>query len=94
MHIFSGNSIEKEIYHNLSLGQFIQRLLEKRCASFLGRNDKFLLISGRRGCGGFRDVGTTKEKYPLLLKHVLSYDEIKVNHEIYVELISKTYHIF
>ncbi|XP_011296476.2 uncharacterized protein LOC101898587 isoform X4 [Musca domestica] len=74
-----GNSIEKEIYHNLSLSQFIQRLLEKRCASFLGRNDKFLLISGRRGCGGFRDVGTTKEKHPLLLKHVLSYDEIKLS---------------
>ena len=74
----AGNAIEKEIYTQLTLTSFIQRLLSKRCASFFGKNDKFLLISRERGCSGFMDVGTPDEKPPLILKNVLSYDEIKV----------------
>lgn len=77
--IFTGNSIEKEIFNNLSLTEFIQRLLTQRCASFFGKNDKFLLLSRTRGCSGFMDVGTKDEKPPLLLKNVLCYDEIKVS---------------
>uniref|UniRef100_A0A1L8ECA9 Uncharacterized protein n=1 Tax=Haematobia irritans TaxID=7368 RepID=A0A1L8ECA9_HAEIR len=74
-----GNDKEKEIYQNLSLTAFVQRLLTQRCASFFGKNDKFLLISRVRGCSGFMDVGTANEKPPLLLKNVLSYDEIKLS---------------
>ncbi|XP_013114319.2 uncharacterized protein LOC106092102 isoform X1 [Stomoxys calcitrans] len=73
------NNKEKEIYQNISLTAFVQRLLTKRCASFFGKNDKYLLVSGERGCSSFMDVGTAHEKSPLLLKNVLSYDEIKLS---------------
>lgn len=73
-----GTSIEKELYGKLDLIDFVQRLLTKRCVSFFGKNDKYLLLSRERGCSGFLDVGTSNEKPPLLLQNVLSYDEIKV----------------
>ncbi|XP_030381841.1 uncharacterized protein LOC115629502 [Scaptodrosophila lebanonensis] len=74
-----GNEIEKEIYSDLSLCDFVQRLLAKRCVSFFARNDKFLLLSGERGASGFEPIGTTAEVAPLLLRNVLSYDEIKLS---------------
>ncbi|XP_037725458.1 uncharacterized protein LOC119556999 [Drosophila subpulchrella] len=74
-----GNSVEKPIYRPLSLCGFVQRLLEKRCASFFARNDKFLLLSGETGASGFESVGTPEEKAPLVLADVLSYDDIKLS---------------
>jgi len=75
----AGNSKEKPIYRPLSLCGFVQRLLEKRCASFFARNDKFLLLSGETGASGFESVGTPEEKAPLVLADVLSYDDIKLS---------------
>uniref|UniRef100_A0A1A9X4N1 Uncharacterized protein n=1 Tax=Glossina brevipalpis TaxID=37001 RepID=A0A1A9X4N1_9MUSC len=74
-----GTDIEKEIYAQLSIAEFVQRLLTERCASFFGKNDKYLLMSRVRGCSGFMEVGTKDEKPPLILKNVLSYDEIKLS---------------
>ncbi|XP_055857354.1 uncharacterized protein LOC129920154 isoform X2 [Episyrphus balteatus] len=74
-----GNKCEKEIYTNLSITDFVQRLLTKRCVSFFGKNDKYLLITGEKGCSGFMTVGTEAETPPLLLKNVLSYDEVKLS---------------
>ncbi|XP_017469981.1 PREDICTED: uncharacterized protein LOC108361739 isoform X3 [Rhagoletis zephyria] len=74
-----GNKRELELYQNLSLTDFVQRLLAKRCVSFFGKNDKYLLLSRHRGCSGFLDIGTDAEKPPLLLQDVLSYDEIKLS---------------
>ncbi|KAH8421314.1 hypothetical protein KR009_001490 [Drosophila setifemur] len=74
-----GNSIEKPLYEALSLCGFVQRLLEKRCASFFARNDKFLLLTGETGASGFEAVGTLQEQAPLLLANVLSYDDIKLS---------------
>ncbi|KAH8235818.1 hypothetical protein KR032_008149 [Drosophila birchii] len=74
-----GNSVEKPIYQPLSLCGFVQRLLEKRCASFFARNDKYLLLSGEKGASGFESVGTPEEKAPLVLADVLSYDDIKLS---------------
>ncbi|XP_017067027.1 uncharacterized protein LOC108105103 [Drosophila eugracilis] len=74
-----GNSVEKPIYRALSLCGFVQRLLEKRCASFFARNDKFLLLSRETGASGFESVGTLSEKEPLVLADVLSYDDIKMS---------------
>ncbi|KAH8260756.1 hypothetical protein KR026_005759 [Drosophila bipectinata] len=74
-----GNSIEKPVYQHLSLCGFVQRLLEKRCASFIARNDKYLLLSGERGASGFETVGTPQEKAPLVLADLLSYDDIKLS---------------
>ncbi|XP_036339374.1 uncharacterized protein LOC118748800 isoform X1 [Rhagoletis pomonella] len=73
-----GNQIERAIYTSMTLTAFVQRLLEKRCASFYGCIDKYLLVTGEKGYGGFCEVGTSAEKAPLLLKDVLSYDEIKL----------------
>ncbi|EDW82645.1 uncharacterized protein Dwil_GK25024 [Drosophila willistoni] len=72
------NEVERPVYESLSLCAFIQRLLEKRCASFFARQDTFLLLSGHKGAGGFESIGTTKEKSPLKLEQCLSYDDIKM----------------
>ncbi|XP_037936611.1 uncharacterized protein LOC119670427 [Teleopsis dalmanni] len=74
-----GNKRELEIYTKLTLTDFIQRLLTKRCVSFFGKNDKFLLLNRENGCSGFMEVGTDKEKPPLVLSNVLSFDEIKLS---------------
>ncbi|XP_039958839.1 uncharacterized protein LOC126757960 isoform X1 [Bactrocera neohumeralis] len=74
-----GNKRELELYQNLTLTDFVQRLLAKRCVSFFGKNDKYLLLSRHRGCSGFLDIGTDGEKPPLLLEDVLCYDEIKLS---------------
>lgn len=74
-----GNKRELELYQNLTLTDFVQRLLAKRCVSFFGKNDKYLLLSRHRGCSGFLDIGTDGEKPPLLLQDVLCYDEIKLS---------------
>ncbi|EDW00169.1 uncharacterized protein LOC6565111 [Drosophila grimshawi] len=74
-----GNVVEFRIYRNLSLIDFVQRLLTKRCASFFARNDKYLLMSGLRAAGGFEPIGTLEETAPLCLQHVLSYDDIKLS---------------
>ncbi|XP_053951692.1 uncharacterized protein LOC128859042 [Anastrepha ludens] len=73
-----GNDIEREIYTDMTVTSFVQRLLEKRCASFYGCIDKYLLVTGERGYGGFCEIGTSGEKAPMQLKDVLSYDEIKL----------------
>ncbi|XP_059222370.1 uncharacterized protein LOC131993983 [Stomoxys calcitrans] len=71
---------EKELYANLSLEDFVQRLLSKRCASFVGRMDAYLLLTGETGSGHTYDtIGTNCEKTPLLLKDCLSYDEVKLS---------------
>ncbi|XP_067636706.1 uncharacterized protein [Eurosta solidaginis] len=74
-----GNKRELELYQNITLTEFVQRLLTKRCVSFFGKNDKYLLLSGHRGCSGFLDIATDAEKPPLLLQDVLCYDEIKLS---------------
>ncbi|XP_001355618.2 uncharacterized protein [Drosophila pseudoobscura] len=74
-----GNDVEQPVYHPLSLCGFVQRLLEKRCASFFARNDKFLLLTGESGASGFEPIGSKAEKAPLVLKNVLSYDDVKLS---------------
>ncbi|KAH8387451.1 hypothetical protein KR093_007140 [Drosophila rubida] len=74
-----GNDVELPVYRQLSLCDFVQRLLAKRCASFFARNDKFLLLSGERGASGFEPIGSSQEQAPLQLQQVLSYDEVKLS---------------
>uniref|UniRef100_A0A0K8V8T2 Uncharacterized protein n=1 Tax=Bactrocera latifrons TaxID=174628 RepID=A0A0K8V8T2_BACLA len=74
-----GNEIERAIYADITLTALVQRLLVKRCAAFYGCIDKYLLITGEKGYGGFCEVGTDEEKAPLQLENVLSYDEIKLS---------------
>ncbi|XP_050554350.1 uncharacterized protein LOC118279305 isoform X3 [Spodoptera frugiperda] len=44
-----GSSIEKELYKDMSVPQFIDRLLKKRAVNFMGAADSYLLLSGEKG---------------------------------------------
>ncbi|XP_034482551.1 uncharacterized protein LOC117788005 [Drosophila innubila] len=84
-----GNSKELSVYKNLTLTEFVQRLLEKRCVYFFNNSDSYLLMDGSRGHGGFEQIGTDEEQEPLLLQNVLSYDEIKLSALLHVSTHSE-----
>lgn len=70
----------------MSVSDFVQRLLTKRCVSFVGFADCYLLLSGETGHGeAYPKIGADQEAH-LKLTEVLSYDEVKVN-EKYVNAI-------
>ncbi|XP_043475220.1 uncharacterized protein LOC122506884 isoform X2 [Leptopilina heterotoma] len=74
-----GSSVEKSLYKNMGLIQFIHRLLVKRAVCFLNPSDSYKLIDNCSGEGGWEYIGTDNEKDPLVLTKVLSYDEIKLS---------------
>ncbi|XP_040573104.1 uncharacterized protein [Lepeophtheirus salmonis] len=77
----SGSSIEKRIYNDMSLPNFVNRLLTKRPLVFMGRRDSYLLRDGEgKGNGGFESIGRDKaERFPLIMDKYLTYDEIKIS---------------
>ncbi|XP_030381829.1 uncharacterized protein LOC115629494 [Scaptodrosophila lebanonensis] len=79
-----GTAQELLVFKNMSLVDFVQRLLSKRCVSFMSSNDAFELLDGSRGSDGFENIGTPTEKPPLVIQNVLSYDEIKLSALLYV----------
>ncbi|XP_065363956.1 uncharacterized protein LOC135957192 [Calliphora vicina] len=75
-----GSSCERKLYKNMSICEFVQRLLTKRCVSFVGTEDDYLLLTGETGFGRqYLKVGCKEEREPLTLTNVLSYDEIKIS---------------
>ncbi|XP_011703692.1 PREDICTED: uncharacterized protein LOC105459404 isoform X1 [Wasmannia auropunctata] len=74
-----GSSVEKIMYADMGLVQFIHRLLDKRAASFGGPNDRWKLLDNKSGFDGWESVGTDHEKEPLVLSKCLSYDEMKLS---------------
>ncbi|XP_075155314.1 ADP-ribosylarginine hydrolase CG2909-like [Haematobia irritans] len=75
-----GSRKEKKLYKGMSLIDFVQRLLTKRCISFYGEDDDYLLIDAKTGYGpNYMKVGSKEEVPPLVLNNVLSYDEIKIS---------------
>lgn len=74
-----GSSVEKTMYNNMGLVQFIQRLMDKRAVEFYGSSDRWRLINNQTGEGGWEFIGTEQEKEPLILAKCLSYDEIKLS---------------
>ncbi|XP_031831497.1 ADP-ribosylarginine hydrolase CG2909 isoform X1 [Nomia melanderi] len=74
-----GSAIERAVYKDMGLIQFIHRLLEKRAVHFYGPDDRWKLIDGKTGVDGWENVGTDHEKEPLVLTKCLSYDEIKLS---------------
>lgn len=74
-----GSAIERAMYRDIGLIQFIHRLLEKRAVHFFGSDDRWKLIDGKTGVDGWENVGTDYEKEPLVLTKCLSYDEIKLS---------------
>ncbi|KAL0860731.1 hypothetical protein ABMA27_010065 [Loxostege sticticalis] len=78
-----GSKIEKKLYKNMTIADFIDRLMTKRAVSFIKAEDKYKLLSGRNGVDGWEAVGTEQEKPPLVLKDCLSYDEMKISALVY-----------
>ncbi|XP_020281029.1 uncharacterized protein LOC109853363 isoform X2 [Pseudomyrmex gracilis] len=74
-----GSSVEKALYKDMNLIEFIHRLIEKRAVHFYGLNDRWKLIDNKSGVDGWDTVGTEQEKEPLVLAKCLSYDEIKLS---------------
>ena len=76
----AGSNVEIKMYENMTLNGLVQRLILKRPAVFCGEEDSYKLITGEMGYGGddFLKVGTTDEQAPLVLKDLMSYDEMKV----------------
>jgi hypothetical protein len=73
-----GSSVERQLYKNMDVQSFLERLLKNRPLCFFGAMDQWLLKSGERGQGGYASVGTAEETAPLLLNDLLSYDEIQL----------------
>lgn len=71
---------EKELYRDMFFDDFVERLLTKRCVTFVGPQDAYQLLTGRMGYGFYTygEIGKDSEQEPLLLSDCLSYDEIKV----------------
>lgn len=74
-----GTDIEKKLYESMDENAFIDRLLIKRPLMFMNPHDEYLLQNKKEGVGGFENIGTAKEKAPLVLKDYLSYDEMQVS---------------
>ncbi|XP_022117825.2 uncharacterized protein LOC110995123 isoform X1 [Pieris rapae] len=79
-----GSSIEKTLYCNMTVPEFIDRLLKKRAVTFMTKKDTYKLLTGETGNGGWEQVGTLQQKPPLELENCLSYDEIKISAMVYV----------
>ncbi|XP_037724814.1 uncharacterized protein LOC119556585 isoform X2 [Drosophila subpulchrella] len=73
----------------MTVVDFVQRLLAKRCVWFFDGGDFYKTMDGRTGHEGFEKVGTSAEKYPLTLTSVLSYDEIKLAALLYASTHSE-----
>lgn len=57
-----GTATEQQLYTQLSVEDFIDRLLTKRPLQFVGPQDAYVLRDGRRGQGGFESIGATHGK--------------------------------
>ncbi|XP_045506819.1 uncharacterized protein LOC123702995 isoform X1 [Colias croceus] len=79
-----GSSIEKALYNNMTVPEFIDRLLKKRAVAFLSKKDTYKLLSGESGNDGWEQIGTLQQKPPLELDTCLSYDEIKLSAMVYI----------
>ena len=66
-----GSDVEKIMYENMNLIQFVQRLLDKRAIQFYGSDDCYKLIDKSTGSEGWDEVGTDKETEPLVMTFIL-----------------------
>lgn len=74
-----GSIVEKSLYQDMTVLQFIVRLLKQRPLMFMTEYDQYLLRGAQsKGSGGFEKIGTEAEQKPLVLKDYLSYDEMYV----------------
>uniref|UniRef100_A0A1I8PIF1 Uncharacterized protein n=1 Tax=Stomoxys calcitrans TaxID=35570 RepID=A0A1I8PIF1_STOCA len=82
---------EQNLYTGMSLSNFVQRLLDKRCVAFVGDSDSYLLLDGEKGEGhkSYPNVGQPNENGPLILKNCLSYDEVKLSALLSISSLSE-----
>ena len=81
-----GSKVEKDIYKDISIESFINRLVAKRPLVFVGQRDTYVLrdqgegewVEGRMGGDVWHSVGTDKEREPLVMANYLTYDECKI----------------
>lgn len=78
-----GSAVEKALYKNITLIEFIHRLLEKRAVYFYGSNDRWKLIDNKCGIDGWDSIGTNNEKEPLVNMYSF-FNQIK---EIFYKII-------
>ena len=80
-----GTDLEKNLYTGMTREQFVTRLLSCRPLCFFLQEDSYLLrptsatSRGVTGMGGFEDIGTSRERPPLVLADYLSYDEMAIS---------------
>uniref|UniRef100_A0A1B0GJ53 Uncharacterized protein n=2 Tax=Lutzomyia longipalpis TaxID=7200 RepID=A0A1B0GJ53_LUTLO len=84
-----GSEIEKDIYSGMKIEDFVERLLVKRCVSFFGKKNRFLLRTGEIGNDNFKLIGTDDEEPPLVMRDYLTLDEIKLASFISISSRSK-----
>ncbi|KAJ8931994.1 hypothetical protein NQ314_015040 [Rhamnusium bicolor] len=87
----NGSAKEKHLYKNMTLMDFINRLLTKRAVMFMGKDDKYVLLSGEKGSKGWEAIGTDNEQPPLVLENCISYDEVKLS--VFLNVSSYTYFV-
>jgi hypothetical protein len=74
-----GSPVERSLYKSMKLDAFVDRLLINRPLMFMNATDDYLLRDGKTtGKGGFQEIGTARERHPLILKDYLSYDEMAI----------------
>ncbi len=73
-----GSSIEKQIYQNMNLEEFVNRLIKKRPLVFFTGDDAALLRNHTQQNGGFEKIGTEQEEGELTLADYQSYDEMRL----------------
>nr|XP_043065703.1 uncharacterized protein LOC108134104 [Drosophila bipectinata] len=73
-----GTKKELKFYKGMTLMDFVQRLMARRCIWFYGSEDDYCTMKRQVGIGGFEGVATENEEKGLTMHEVLSYDEMKL----------------
>eukprot|EP01084_Bolivina_argentea_P212127 360646_1 len=80
-----GLSVEKNVYKNMTMIDFFNRISKKRAVVFYQKYDSFMLRDGSQSAGQWEAVGTEMENLDNdygnkpLLENYLSYDELLIS---------------
>lgn len=69
----------RRLFSGMSSVDFVSRLLSCRPLAFLGHGDSYLLRDGSQGQGGFEQLGGPRQRAPLVIEELLSYDEMAIS---------------
>lgn len=75
----SGHPREQELYAQMTPDDLLLRLFAARPLTFWLPQDSYVLRNKQEGEGGFNLIGTDYERPPLVLEHLLSYDEMALS---------------